>query len=270
MSTPASARLSVIVTTYNRPHYLQRVLEGFLHQTREPEEIVVADDGSTEETAHLVHAFAEKARVPILHVWHEDRGFRAGHIRNKAVARSSGDYLILADDDSIPVPTLVEDHLRHAEEGFFLQGHRVLLGPRASEKFTFQGIGFINALKLALRGEASNILNAIHLPRAIVRRSRAMRGIRSCDMSFFRADFFAVNGFNEDFEGWGKEDSELAVRFYKYGLRRKDLRFQGACYHLYHAPYPRERLARNLALLAEAEKNPSYRCAKGVDQYEAK
>ena len=270
MSTPASRCVSVIITTYNRPYYLGRVLEGFLHQTREPEEIVVADDGSTEETARLVRAMAEKARVPILLAWQEDQGFRAGHIRNKGVARSSGDYLILADDDSIPVPTLVEDHLRNAESGYFLQGHRVLLGPRVSERFTFRDISFLNALRLALDGEASNILNAIRLPWAVARRSRAMRGIRSCDMSFYRADFFAVNGFNEDFHGWGKEDSELAVRFYKYGLRRKDLRFQGACYHLYHAPYSRERLERNLALLAEAEKNPAYRCVKGVDQYEGR
>jgi glycosyltransferase involved in cell wall biosynthesis len=260
-------RVSVIVTTYNRPQYLARVLEGYLHQTRPPEEIIVADDGSTGETASMIHELQKNSPVPLFHVWHEDRGFRAGHIRNRAAARSAGDYLILADDDSIPVPTLVEDHLRNAEAGFFLQGHRVLLGPAASQTFTWHDISLARALALALRGQAGNVLNAIHLPRAMVRRSREMRGIRSCNMSFFRADFFAVNGFNEAFEGWGKEDSELAVRFYKYGLRRKDLRFQGACYHLHHAPYSRERLERNLALLAAAEQNPAWRCEKGVDQY---
>ena len=86
-------------------------------------------------------------------------------------------------------------------------------------------------------------------------------------MSLFRQDFLAVNGFNEDFVGWGKEDSELAVRLYKQGLLRKDLKFRACCFHLYHQHYSREDLDRNIALLEAAMQSTTVYCANGVDKY---
>ncbi len=188
-------------------------------------------------------------------------------IRNKAIARSSGEYLILGDDDTVPAPKLVADHLHCAEEGCFLQGHRVLLGPAASKTFTHRDAQFSRVLRDGLHGQAQNLSNALHLPVALLRKSRRLRGIRGCNMSFFRADVLAVNGFNEELEGWGKDDTELAVRFFKYGLKRKDMRFHGACYHLYHPPYSRESLSRNIAILEKTQRDTAYWCRKGVDQY---
>jgi hypothetical protein len=86
-------------------------------------------------------------------------------------------------------------------------------------------------------------------------------------MSFFREDLLAVNGFNEDFEGWGREDSELAARLYKRGLNRKDIRFRAVCYHLYHQPYDREKVVGNTALLDATVQSGSYRCVNGIDKY---
>jgi len=209
----------------------------------------------------------QTAAIPIHHVWHEDRGFRLTSIRNKAIAHSSGEYLIQCDDDSIPARTLVEDHLNCAEEGCFVQGHRVLLGPAVSESFSFRDARFWNVVGLGLQDQAQNVANALHLPRALARKSRELRGIRGCNLSFFRRHILAVNGFNEDMDGWGKDDTELAVRFYKYGLKRKDMRFQGVCYHLYHAPYSRENLGRNIAILEKTQQNAAYRCSRGLDQY---
>lgn len=259
--------VSVIISTYNRPDYLERVIEGYICQTQQPDEIVIADDGSTEETALMLQEKQKNTTIKILHVWHEDRGFRAASIRNKAVAKSSGQYLIICDDDSIPSPALVKDHLRHAEKGCFIQGHRVLLGQHVSEDFTFRDISLLRLLKFSIKGQANNILNALHLPMPLIRVSQKLKGIRSCNMSFFKEDFIAVNGFNEDFEGWGKEDSELAVRFYKYGLNRKDIKFSACCYHLYHAPYLRHSLKRNIVILEKAQKEDDYFCKDGIDKY---
>ena len=86
-------------------------------------------------------------------------------------------------------------------------------------------------------------------------------------MSFFRKDFITVNGFNEDFEGWGKEDSELVVRFYKYGLRRKDIKFRAYCIHLYHTEYSRENLGGNIAILDKAISSNGFFCKNGIDKY---
>jgi glycosyltransferase involved in cell wall biosynthesis len=260
-------RVSVIITTYNRPRYLQRVMEGYLRQSRLPEQLVIADDGSREETALMVKERAARAKIEVKHVWHEDKGFRAAAVRNKAIAGCSGEYLLLCDDDSIPGPRMVEDHLRYAEEGHFIQGHRVLLGPRISESFTFKDISPWKTLLSSIKGEAGNALNGLRLPLPLIKTSRDLKGIRSCNMSLFRGDIMAVNGFNEDFVGWGKEDSELVVRLYKYGLKRKDLKFRACCYHLHHRHYETENLESNMALLREAEKDDKYRCSNGITKY---
>jgi glycosyltransferase involved in cell wall biosynthesis len=260
-------KVSIIITTYNRPEFLKRVIHGYFHQTILPQEIVIADDGSTEETAVMVKKMQKKATVQVFHICHEDQGFRAAQIRNKAVSHSQGEYLILCDDDTIPSPTLVEDHLKYSEEGFFIQGHRVLLGPKVSKYFCFRDISLLNLLKLSIKGQVSNVSNAIRLPIPFIRVSQKLGGIRSCNMSFFKKDFIAVNGFNEDFEGWGKEDSELVVRFYKYGLKRKDVKFRACCYHLYHQPFSRENLEKNIALLDYAQRNGGYFCKNGLVKY---
>lgn len=259
---------SVIITTYNNPDYLRRVLEGYLGQSRLPGEILVADDGSTRATLETVNRMKAGSPVRIEHVWHEDRGFRAGTIRNKAMAASTGEYIILSDGDTIPSPRLVEDHLEYSEEGHFIQGHRVLLGPEASKSFSFSEIGFPALLVLFLRRQAGNLMNALRLP-PMVKVSTKRPGIRSCNMSFFRKDIVAVNGFNEDFEGWGKEDSELAERFYKYGLKRKDLKFRACCYHLHHKDFDRAGLEANIRLLEKTAAGESYFCPNGMDKYTA-
>ncbi|ODA44827.1 putative two-domain glycosyltransferase [Thermodesulfovibrio sp. N1] len=243
------------------------MIEGYLNQTHIPDEIVIADDGSDKETALIIKNLQENGKVKIIHVWHEHKGFRAAKIRNKAIAHSSGEYLIITDDDSIPCHTHVEDHLRYAEEGYFIQGHRVLLGPEVSQNFTFQDISIKKLILYKLKGQASNVVNAIRLPAPLIKISQSLKGIRSCNMSFFRKDFITVNGFNEDFEGWGKEDSELAVRFYRYGLKRKDIKFRATCYHLYHAPYERVNLEKNISLLNLSIKSQEYFCKNGIDKY---
>lgn len=260
-------KVSVVISTYNRPAYLKRSIDGFLGQYRPPDEIVIADDGSRHKTAMMVESFQESSPCKILHAWHKDKGFRASRIRNKAVSLSSGDYLILCDDDIIPDVMFVEDHLKYAEAGCFIQGHRVLLGEEASQEFTFNDLSLLSLLKLLLKGQVRNISNALRFPIPVIRKSYELRGIRSCNMSFFRKDFIAVNGFNEDFIGWGKEDSELAVRFYNYGLQRKDVRFRFCCIHLQHANYPRHHLARNSFLLDQAIKDKEYFCVNGIDKY---
>jgi glycosyltransferase involved in cell wall biosynthesis len=260
-------KISVIISAYNRAGYLERAVKGYFNQSVLPDEIVVADDGSTEETALLLKQLAKNAPVPLLHVWHEDRGFRAAKIRNTAIARSSGEQLIICDDDIIPSPDLVADHATYAEEGCFVQGHRVLLGPDISRWFTFNDGAPLKLLRFFFKGEVKNLSNAFHLPRPLIRLSQDMGGIRSCNMSFSRKSFLAVNGFNEDFEGWGREDSELVVRFYKYGLKRKDIKFRACCYHLYHGPYSRENLDRNDTLIKETVGRNGYYCANGIDKY---
>jgi glycosyltransferase involved in cell wall biosynthesis len=260
-------RASVIISTYNRPSYLERVIEGYLRQSMSPFEIIIADDGSTDETTQRIAALQGSSPVKIRHVWHEDLGFRLAAIRNKAAAASTGEHLIFCDDDSIPSQRLVEDHLRYAEKNCFIQGHRVLLGDAISEVFRIGDGALPKLLQIATAGQAGNMINALRLPVPLIRKSKSMKGIRGCNISLFRSDFFAVNGFNEDFIGWGKEDSELVVRLYKRGLLRKDLKFRACCFHLYHTHYSSDKLERNIKLLEAAQNSDTVYCPNGLDKY---
>ncbi len=257
--------LSVIVTTYNRPDALRKVLKGLMHQLLMPDEVIIADDGSTEETRMAVSGIQDACPFPLRHVRQEDRGFRLARIRNKAIRAAGGRYIVMLDGDCIPDSRFVQDHLALAEEGCFFQGKRVLVQQRAAEAFTHHSIGRYRIRNLFTRG-IENRHHLIAVPFFPALRSTRLSGIRGCNMGFFRKDIFKVNGYNEDFIGWGREDSELAVRFYKAGMRRKEHPFKAICYHLWHPEQHRERLTVNDALLEKALHSHSHTCTNGLMQ----
>jgi len=258
--------ISVIVTTFNQPDSLKKVLEGLLNQTRLPREIIVADDGSLEETSRLVNKIAlSSPNCPVRHVWHEDLGFRAAEIRNKAILKSSGDYIISLDGDCIPDRYFIQDHLRLAKHGYFFQGKRVLVEKALQGAFTFSHTRkTLWLITNAVKGQISNAHHLVRLPFVPAVTTDKMSGIRSCNMGFFKKDLFAVNGFNQAFQGWGREDSELAARLYNYGIRRREHPFMAVCFHLWHEENDRTNLEKNDQLLKAVMDSGSYRCVSGI------
>jgi glycosyltransferase involved in cell wall biosynthesis len=258
--------VSLIITSYNRPEYLKKVLQGVLLQRFIPSEILVADDGSDEETKKVVDEFRGLVACPVLHVWHEDLGFRAAKIRNEAIKRAAGDYVVFLDGDCVPTPQFISDHLALAEEGHFFQGKRMLLSKESSPLFTASRIGDGGYLfRLFLTRGVSNSHHLLRVPLFPALKSRNLKGMRGCNMGFYRKDLIAVNGFNEDFVGWGREDSELAVRLYRYGLTRRTHPFRAVCFHLWHEENARDRLADNEQLLRKAMGSSDYRCKNGIE-----
>ena len=256
-----TATIAVIVSTYNAHEYLAKVLDGYLGQTRPPDELLVADDGSDSRTAETVSAFASRARFPIRHVWQEDRGYRPARIRNEAVKATSAEYIIFTDGDCVPHRCFVEDHIRVMQPGCFVQGKRMLVSKRASASFGYPGLGKL--VKMCLKGEVSGCHHLLRIPGLTIR-NRGLRGIKTCNFALYREDFLAVNGLNEDFIGWGREDSELAVRLLKYGLKRKDVPFSAIVFHLWHEENVNETFDRNETILAEAIKSSSFYCKNGI------
>jgi glycosyltransferase involved in cell wall biosynthesis len=267
-------RIAVIVTTYNRPDALGAVLEGYLAQTDSGFEVIVADDGSGEDTRAVVDAFAERAPFPVRHVWQEDQGFRAAAIRNKAVAATSADYVIFTDGDCIPAPDFVAQHRRLAEEGWFLSGNRVLL----SERFTREVLanhlpihrwGPGRWLVAWLRREINRWLPLVRLPDGAFRKRGAAdwEGAKTCNLSARRADLVRVNGLDERYAGWGLEDSDLVIRLLHAGLRHKSARFAAPVFHLWHRENDRSRLPDNQRRLDEVLRSDRVRAGAGLEQY---
>jgi glycosyltransferase involved in cell wall biosynthesis len=257
-------KLTLIITTYNWPNALWLVIESIRGQTIPPDEIVIADDGSNYKTKELINNFNNKYAMNIVHSWQEDNGFRAARSRNKAILVSSGDYIVLIDGDTILHPHFIEDHIDIAELGFFVQGSRVLL----SEKKT---INALNRKKINFSIFSSGIKNrknAIHsklLSLIFLSKKNHLHGIKSCNIAFHRYDCININGFNNDFEGWGREDSEFVVRLINSGIKRKSVRFSAIQFHLWHNENSRISLEKNDAILYDSIFNDTQWCENGID-----
>lgn len=271
-------QIAVIVPTYNRTDALAAVLEGYLCQEDSHFELIVADDGSTEDTRVLVENYAMRATFPIRHVWHEDQGFRLSAIRNLAIAATQADYLILTDGDCVPLPSFVARHRALAEPGFFLSGNRVLLAAQFTQQVLAQGIpvhswSFSEWARALLQGKINRLLPLMHLPLpGLLRRSSRERwqGAKTCNLSLWREDFLAVNGMDEAYAGWGMDDSDLVVRLYHHGIRRKSARFAAPVLHLWHRESDRARLAANMERFQSLLTSNRTRAELGIDQYLAR
>jgi glycosyltransferase involved in cell wall biosynthesis len=267
-------RAAVVVPTYNRPDALAAALDGYLEQDTLAFELIVADDGSTPDTRKLVEDYAARASIAIRHVWHEDRGFRAGAIRNRAMTQTRAEYVIFSDGDCVPPPFFVSRHLALAERGCFLAGNRMLL----TEKFTRSVLdgrvpihrwGAAQWLAAWAKRDVNRALPLVRLPDGAFRKTHPARwaGVKTCNFSAWRADLERVNGFDERYSGWGLEDSDLVIRLLHAGVKHKSARFAAPVFHLWHRENDRTNLAENQRRLAEILGSERIEALAGLDQY---
>lgn len=246
-------KTTVIVTTYNRPDALNFVVRGFFLQKDVDFDLVVADDGSDNRTRDIVSRLKLEAPFEISHVWHEDLGFRAAAIRNRAVKASQGEYLIFTDGDCIPRTNFVLNHKKLAEKGYFLSGNRVLLSQKLTREILTNASDVSRwhrwtILRHYCARDINRLLPLLSSTWLIpYRKSSPKRweGVKTCNFSSWRSDLFGVNGFEEQYEGWGLEDSDLAVRLLKNGVKHKNARQATPTLHLWHPENDRSGLERN-------------------------
>lgn len=259
-------KIAVIVSTYNRPDTLVKVLEGLMGQTRDPDEVIIADDGSADDTRQAVLPFLASQKIRVKHVWHADEGFQLAKIRNRAINASDCDYLVFLDGDCIPEPHFVQDHMTMAKRGWYFQGKRILVRQKAAHSFSFADTTSVfRLIRHALRHNISNRHHIIRLPFFPVVTRKTLSGIKGCNMAFYKKDLETVNGFNNEFTGWGREDSEIVARLFNSGIKRREHPFMAICYHLWHPENTRDRLKMNDNLLEKALSSGQYRCQHGLN-----
>jgi glycosyltransferase involved in cell wall biosynthesis len=260
-------KLSLIITTYNWPEALFLVLESVNKQTVLPNEVIIADDGSTKETKAQVEIFKNNSELNIIYSWQEDVGFRAARSRNSAILKSSGDYIILIDGDTILDKNFVKDHIIASEQGYFVQGTRALLSSIQTKKTLLSKTIFFSFFSSKIKNR-KNSLRSTFLSYLFSTKKNDLRGIKTCNLGFYRKDCFKVNGFNNSFEGWGKEDSEFAVRLLNSGINRKNIKFKAIQFHLWHNENSRIDLKKNIELLQNAINNQTSWCENGINSRE--
>jgi len=246
------ASLAVVISTYNRPDFLALVLDGYRQQTDHHFTLYIADDGSTRATKTLIEHITPHFPVPIHHLWHEDDGFRKARIHNKAIQQITEDHVLLTDGDCIPLPGLVAAHRRAATQKHFISGSRVLLSKSWTEKLCQQtSINTDRSIVWWLKQRLHKHINRV-LPLALAPRlsspNTQLEGIRGCHLCCPREALQRINGFDENFEGWGREDSDLTARLLHAGLTRRNLRGQPVL-HLWHKECSRHKLNDNDAKL---------------------
>jgi GT2 family glycosyltransferase len=249
---------SVIITTYNRPDALALVLHALNAQSQTDFEVLIADDGSIEDTRLMLQAFP--VRFPLRHVWQADQGFRAARIRNLAIAQAQGDYVIFLDGDCVVRPDFIARHCALAETDCFVSGNRVLCQADFSNEILRTQTpvwqwSWRQWLRAYQRSQINRYSPLLTLPGQTWRKRKALqhwRGVKTCNLGVWRRALLAINGFDESYQGWGHEDADLAVRLLQAGQQRKDGRFYVPVLHLWHKPAPRAQEQENWQRLQAA------------------
>jgi glycosyltransferase involved in cell wall biosynthesis len=269
-------KLSVIITTYNSEEWLRKVLLGYAIQTLQDFEIIVADDGSTSKTKEVIQQFQDKFKHPMLHVWHEDKGFRKCRILNAAILKSNTDYLLFTDGDCIPRRDFVANHFNQKEKGYFLSGGYFKLPMSISEAISDNDIlsqkcfefSWLNKQGLKINFKITKLIQNSYFAAFMNWVTPTKRSWNGHNSSGFKSDILAINGFNELLD-YGGEDREMGERLFNLGLFSKQIRYSAICLHLDHSrSYVNpEKFAYNLEVRKFNKKNKITRIESGIDKH---
>lgn len=265
--------VSVILSTYNAVEWLEKVLYGFSCQTYTDFEIVIADDGSRDETARLIQKFRQETNLKLVHVWHSDDGFRKTKILNAAILNAKADYLIFTDGDCIPRADFIQVHLDNRKSNTFLSGGYHKLSMELSHKISPDDIISQRAFSkkwLIENGHRKPVNMKIGAPRFLRPILNAVTPTKPTwnghNASGWKADLLRANGFDERMK-YGGEDRELGERLTFAGVVGKQIRYSAICIHLDHARgYVSDEVWKvNDAIRLETEKQKLQRTEFGID-----
>jgi len=271
-------KISVIVPTYNRPEALILTLKSLSKQSRIPDEVIIADDGSTETTKDVIIAFknSSECNFELKHIWQEDIGFRKPRIINETVRNCTGDYLIFIDGDCIAHKDFVKSHVENSAPNEILGGKRVDIGKTLTEKVLKSGktlpLFTVRLLIDSVLNDTRKAEEAILVRNAKIRSIAGMDrisndGIWGCNFSVYKTLFYKINGSDEDFLDGSIEDNDLGIRVLNSGGKLKSLRFKANVFHLWHESswsFTSEKYLFNRNIMEQRIINMETACVNGI------
>ncbi len=259
--------ISLLITTYNSPIFLDLVFRSILKQTVLPNEIIIGDDGSKNETKVIINSYRDKLPCKIKHVWQEDDGFQRCRILNKAIVQVTSDYILQLDGDVMLHPKFIEDHLSVIKPKQFVCGNRCFVLKSKTEKLIQDPSDIhLNIFNIKKRKRFFRI--PFFSPLFKDKRSHTSRkGNVGCHMAYWKKDIVKINGYNEDFSGWGYEDIEMVERLMNSGAKKTTLLMMALQYHLWHPKSSRASSQKNKKMYFDCRDKKLSFCENGVNKY---
>jgi GT2 family glycosyltransferase len=264
-------KTAFVVLTYNRSDALLAVLRALAAQCTREDVVLIADDGSRAEHVVALRERLPRFACPVRHVWHPDVGFTAARARNLGAFHARADYIVFLDGDCVPNARFATHHRMLAQDGYFVNGSRVLVSERLSRRaligeIRLEALPRADWLRLRVSGDVNKLTHLLYWPGAPGRVQTGFRwkGIRSCNFGVWYRDLAAVNGFDESFSGWGHEDADLVLRLHRHGCRRKNGYLATEVFHLWHVENSRADEAGNRERVARRMQGSQVRAETGL------
>lgn len=266
-------KVSVIITTFNQPEWLRKTLWSYENQTYKNFEILIADDGSDQETIDIINWFKSNSELEIYHVWHPHNGFQKCTILNKAITQTNTDYLLFTDGDCIARNDFVEVHVIRAKKNHFLSGGYFKLTTKVSENISKSDLENQNPFRVSWLRDLGQPFTYKFLKMSknpfIIGIANALTPTKATwnghNVSGWKEDILKVNGYNENMQ-YGGLDRELGERLMNLGIKGIQIRYSAICLHLDHPrPYKKpDLLAKNRKIRDDVKKHKTTWAVNGI------
>jgi glycosyltransferase involved in cell wall biosynthesis len=262
----ADLKISLIISVYKNIDFLDIVLRSVDRQSYKNFEVIIAEDNDGREMADFLALVRKKYSFDIIHVFHEDTGFRKTRILNKAVKVSTGDFLVIIDGDCMMHRNFLKEYARQAQDNTCLFGRRMMLSKKLTDKLlNTRDLNKLHLWSIFFSGNRK-IEEGLYLP---FLRSFRKKGLKGCNLGLPKKLLEKINGYDEDYEEpWGGEDSDLERRLRLAGARFKCTRFLTIQYHLYHQILPRNVTPEGLIFITKKKTSTEWFCRNGLQKNE--
>ncbi len=269
-----AGRITVIISVYNRVDVLLKALLSIQAQSVKPFEVLLSDDGSAEDIVGAVKEQKDKYDFKIKYIAQADKGFRLAKARNNAIRNAEGDYLVFWDQDVLATRNYLKTFNEHFREGeFLIPSDPVRLTETQTAAVTERMIEFCDYAQVVTSGQIRALRRRVYkdwyyyLETRYIKRNSYKPKVRGGILGIAKKDILLVDGYDENYQGWGAEDDDLGRRLYRAGIRGRNVFHKEYPLHLYHPPNKASEKSVNLDYynkrLAEIRKG-DFRAVNGL------
>jgi glycosyltransferase involved in cell wall biosynthesis len=238
-----TAGFSLIVSVYNRSALLARCLASVASQSVLPSEIIVCDDGSDEDLLPCLEAAAARLPGRLVQVRQGHQGFRLARSRNNGIKVATEDRLLFIDQDIVGTRRFLETAVTAIEARRFVVGYPVRLTAEQTLRVTEAQVRSGDYRAVYTRRETAPVRRQYYKDRFYGWLHRLSLGTRPrpkvCGAvhGMWKADLVRIDGYDENFVGWGNEDDDLGRRLHRAGVHGGNPFRTEFPLHLHHPPH---------------------------------